>query len=144
MQCSLAGWLVKSEPGDWSMSDQLAKGIEPWDGVRNAQAQKNMRNMAIGDPVLFYHSGSERRIVGLCDVARAAYPDPADPRYVLVDIKAVRTARSPVPLKAIKADGRFDHLALVRQPRLSVMPIDGEAFARLAGLAGLDEGLATS
>ncbi len=132
-----AGWLVKSEPHDWSMADQMAKGVEPWDGVRNAQAQKNMRTMALGDPVLFYHSGGERQIVGLCEVARTAYPDPEDPKYCLVDIKALSTAPTPVSLKAVKADGRFDHLALVRQPRLSVMPVDAEAMSDLMGLAGL-------
>jgi len=133
----MAHWLVKSEAGDWSWDDQLGVESEPWTGVRNFQAQKNMRSMEEGDDVLFYHSGNERRIVGLCTVARGPYPDPDDEtgRFCLVDLKAVATAGTPVSLKDIKARDDLAHLALVRQARLSVMPIDDAAYQALAALA---------
>lgn len=121
------------------MADQVRVDIEPWTGVRNAQAQKNMRAMQLGDPVLFYHSGKERAIVGLTRVQRDAYPDPEDDtgKYCLVDLQTVATARTPVSLAAIKADARFGRLALVRQPRLSVMPIPLDLFSCLCDMAGL-------
>lgn len=126
----MANWLVKSEPGDWSWQDQLGTETEPWDGVRNFQAQKNMRAMAVGDQVFFYHSGKAREIVGICSVARAPYPDPDDTsgRFCLMDLKAEQAAGTPVTLAAVKADERLAHIALVRQARLSVMPIDQEAW----------------
>lgn len=136
----MPGWLVKSEPEDWSFDDQMGVDTEPWTGVRNAQAQKNMRSMALGDPVLFYHSGGAREIVGLCSVSRTTYPDPSDEsgKYILVDLKGIAHSKTPLSLKAVKADGRFDHLALVRQPRLSVMPIDDDSFKSLLALAGIE------
>ncbi|MBK5911282.1 hypothetical protein CCR85_07220 [Rhodothalassium salexigens] len=132
------GWLVKSEPEDWGWQQMVAAGTCPWDGVRNAQALGHMRAMGPGDPVLFYHSGRERRIVGLTRVARSFYDDAQDPRSGLVDLTAERSLPRPVALKTIKADGRFDHLALVRQPRLSVMPVDAASLAALLALGGLD------
>ncbi|UTW55297.1 EVE domain-containing protein [Kordiimonas sp. SCSIO 12610] len=122
-------WLVKSEPDDWSWDDQLSVDFEPWDGVRNFQAQKNMRSMQNGDQVLFYHSGKAREIVGVCEVVREAYPDPDDQtgKFCLIDLKAVKPVQ-PIALKAIKANDRLHHLALVKQPRLSVMPIDEAAW----------------
>ena len=132
-------WLVKSEPGDWSFDDQKAVKSEPWDGVRNAQAQGHMRTMKEGDTVLFYHSGKTKEIVGLCAVVRGPYPDPEDEngKAVLVDLAVTHEAITPVSLSDIKADGRFDQLALVRQSRLSVMPIDDDSFAVLTGLLTL-------
>lgn len=136
----MAYWLVKSEPGDWSWDDQLSVEKEPWDGVRNFQAQKNMRAMAVGDRVLFYHSGKERSVVGLCSVAVGPYDDPGDEtgRFCLVDLKAETTAKTPVDLTVIKAEPALSHIALVRQARLSVMPLDDGAFAKLCDMAGLD------
>jgi predicted RNA-binding protein with PUA-like domain len=135
----VAYWLVKSEPEDWSWEDQCGVESEPWDGVRNHQAQKNMRAMAVGDLVLFYHSGKAREIVGAVSVVRAAYPDPDDPsgKFCLVDVAAVAPAKTPVSLKAVKEVEALGHLALVRQPRLSVMPIDDEAWALLVDMAGI-------
>lgn len=134
-------WLVKSEPETWSWQQQVKAGTTEWDGVRNAQAQNNMKAMAKGDRVLFYHSGKERQIVGLTEVAREAYPDPEDDtgKWILVDLKAVEPVPEPVSLKAIKADGNLDHLALVRQPRLSVMPLDADSFKRLCRMGGLKQ-----
>jgi len=136
----MAYWLVKSEPGDWSWEDQLSVDSEPWDGVRNFQAQKNMRAMEVGDLVFFYHSGKAREIVGLCSVARAEYPDPDDEtgRFCLVDLKAEKSARSPVSLAQIKAEDRLSHIALVRQSRLSVLPLDEEAWNILYALGGFE------
>ncbi len=136
----MAYWLVKSEPHDWSWDDQCAVSTEPWDGVRNHQAQKNMRAMTGGDEVFFYHSGKAREIVGLCAVARGPYPDPDDPsgKFCLVDMKAVKPAATPVSLKMIKETEALAHLTLVRQSRLSVMPIDDEAAALLKHMTGLD------
>ncbi|MFC3052183.1 EVE domain-containing protein [Kordiimonas pumila] len=133
----MAGWLVKSEPHDWSWQDQQETTIEPWTGVRNFQAQNNMRAMKVGDLVFFYHSGKNPAIVGLCKVSKSAYPDPSDDtkRFCLVDLKAVSSAATPVSLASIKADPDFQHLALVKQARLSVMPIDKEAWQKLYKMA---------
>lgn len=135
----MAYWLVKSEPGDWSWQDQLSVDKEPWDGVRNFQAQKNMRAMAVGDEVLFYHSGKERAVVGLCRVAVGPYPDPDDDtgRFCLVDLAAVKTADHPATLPDIKADPSLGDIALVRQARLSVMPLDADAFRKICSMSGL-------
>ena len=135
----MAFWLVKSEPGAWSWQDQEAAGITCWDGVRNHQASNNLKAMRPGDRALFYHSGAERAVVGVVEIVRADYPDPSDPsgRFGMVDVKAIAALPRPVSLEAIKTDGRLDHLGLVRQSRLSVMPVDDEAFAVLCALGGL-------
>ncbi|MFW6059074.1 MAG: EVE domain-containing protein [Phycisphaeraceae bacterium] len=132
-------WLVKSEPETWSWDQQVAAGTTEWDGVRNAQAQNNMKQMRKGDRVLFYHSGKQKAVVGIAKVARAAYPDPADGtgKYVLVDLKAVEPLAEPVTLKAIKGEAKLGHLALVRQPRLSVMEVDEPAYKRICGMGGV-------
>ena len=138
-----AYWLIKSEPDVWSWDDQMKAGKKGthWDGVRNNQAAIHLRNMAKGDPCFFYHSGDERQIVGLVEVTRGAYPDPSDEtgRYVMVDVRAREAMKRPVPLAAIKADPKLQHLQLVRISRLSVSDVD-EASARIllkmGGLAG--------
>ncbi len=135
----MAHWLVKSEPHTWSWQDQLGVDKGPWDGVRNFQAQKNMRSMTVGDTVLFYHSGKEKAVVGLCRVAVAPYPDPDDDkgRFCLVDLSAVKSAATPATLASIKATPELENIALVRQPRLSVMPIEDAAFDIICRMAGL-------
>ncbi|SDD23099.1 EVE domain-containing protein [Kordiimonas lacus] len=135
----MAYWLVKSEPEDWSWQDQCGVESEPWTGVRNHQAQNNMRKMTVGDEVLFYHSGKAREIVGLCEVVKGPYPDPDDEKgkFCLVDLKAKEAVKTPVTLAEIKALPELSHLALVRQARLSVMPIDKGAWQILKGLTGL-------
>ncbi len=135
----MAYWVLKSEPGEWSWDDQVRAGVEVWDGVTNPQAVRNLKAMRRGDLALFYHTGDERRAVGLVEVVREAYPDPKDPtgRRVVVDVRAVRPLPRPVTLVQIKDDPALRHLALVRQPRLSVVPVDGRAWRRLLQLAGL-------
>jgi predicted RNA-binding protein with PUA-like domain len=137
----MAFWLVKSEPGTWSWDDHVRVGIQAWDGVRNAQAAANLKAMAVGDRAFFYHSVSEKRIVGVVEVTRTAYPDPTDPtgRWVVVDLRAVGPLPRPVGLAEIKADPALADLALVRQSRLSVSPIDAAAWVRIATLGGLAE-----
>ncbi len=132
-------WLVKSEPETWSWQDQLDAKTTEWDGVRNAQAANNLKAMSKGDRALFYHSGKQRQVVGVVEVMREAYPDPGDEagRFVMVDVKAVTTLPEPVSLKQIKQDAKLAHLALVRQPRLSVMPVDVAAYKRICAMGGL-------
>jgi len=134
-------WLLKSEPGAWSWDDQLSVDSTPWDGVRNNQAQKNMRAMHQGDRALFYHSGQQRQVVGLVEIMCEPYPDPDNEtgKSVLVDVKAVETAPHPVPLKHIKAEPALTEIALAKQPRLSVMPIPDAAWQKLCNMAGLSE-----
>ena len=133
----MAYWLVKSEPASWSWQQHMEAGVEPWDGVRNHQAAGNLKAMQIGDRALFYHSGAERRIMGVVEVTRPYYPDPGDPsgRFGMVDFKALHSFSRPVTLAEIKADPHLSHIALVRQSRLSVIPIDDEAW-RLICAAG--------
>ena len=134
----MAYWLLKSEPEEWSWDDQTRRGIAPWDGVRNHQAANNLRAMKRGERAFFYHTGAEKRIVGVVEVARANYPDPADERFVLVDVKAVKAVGRPVTLAEIKAHPKLQGLALVRHSRLSVVPIGAAEWALLARLAGTE------
>lgn len=126
-------WLVKTEPSTYSWADLVRDGATRWDGVRNALARIHLAAMQKGDQALVYHSGDERSVMGIARVTRAAYPDPTadDPRWLAVDLEPLRALAKPVPLAAIKADAKLAQLALVRQSRLSVMPVDAEAFARI-------------
>lgn len=133
----MAYWLLKSEPDSWSWQQQVERGTTAWDGVRNAQALGNMRAMTEGDRAFFYHSGAERAVVGIVAITGTYRPDPADPASGLVDVTADQALRVPVTLAAIKAEPRLAHLALVRQPRLSVMPIDADAWTLICGLGGV-------
>ncbi|MBF0167021.1 MAG: EVE domain-containing protein [Alphaproteobacteria bacterium] len=130
-------WLLKSEPESWSWEDQVKKGIEPWTGVRNHQAAKNLKSMKKGDLAFFYHSVTERSIVGIVEIVREAYPDPTDEtgKWVCVDVKTVKPLPRPVTLDSIKAEPKLCNLALVRQSRLSVTPIDQEAWRLLLDMA---------
>lgn len=120
-------WLFKSEPGTWSWADQVKKGAagEGWDGVRNYQASNNMKAMEIGDLGFFYHSVNEKQIVGIVRVIDTYQPDPTDEsgRFGMVVIEAVQDVGRPVTLAEIKAEERLADLALVRQSRLSVVPV---------------------
>lgn len=121
----MAYWLMKSEPGTWSWDDQVKDGTAEWDGVRNYQAANNMKAMTVGDLVFFYHSGKDREIVGIVQVARTYYPDPTDGsgRFGMVDVTALRPFVRPVTLAEVKAEPLLSQLALVRHTRLSVMPV---------------------
>ncbi|WP_458093972.1 EVE domain-containing protein [Roseomonas sp. WA12] len=132
-------WLVKSEPDAFSWDQQVTNGVEPWTGVRNWQAAKNLREMKKGDLSFFYHSNDGREVVGIVQVVREAYPDPSDEtgRWICVDMKAMKPVPKPVTLAAMKAEPRLDGLALIRQSRLSVVPVSAEHWAVISGMAGL-------
>ena len=134
-----AYWLVKSEPDAFSWDQQVAVGVEPWTGVRNALAARNLREMRLGDLAFFYHSNEGREIVGIVEVAREAYPDPSDEmgRWCCVDMRTVGPVPRPVTLAAMKAEPRLDGLALIRQSRLSVVPVSAEHWAVISEMAGL-------
>lgn len=123
-------WLLKTEPSTYSYADLVREKRAVWDGVANPAALKNMRAMAPGDRCFIYHTGSEKRIVGIAEVVKAAYPDPngKDARAMVVDLKPVGEVERPVTLAEIKADGRFADWELVRQARLSVMPVGAERW----------------
>ncbi len=124
-------WLIKSEPNTWSWEDQKRVETEPWNGVRNYQAANNMKAMKIGDLAFFYHSVKERKIVGIVEVVKEYYPDPSDEtgRFGMVDFKVVEGVKHQVTLQEIKDDPRLTHLPLVKQSRLSVSPVDKEAWS---------------
>jgi predicted RNA-binding protein with PUA-like domain len=134
----MAHWLVKSEPEAFSWEQQVAHGVEPWTGVRNAQAANNLRAMRRGDRAFFYHSNTGREIVGVVEVAREAYPDPTDEtgRWVCVDMKAIGPMPRPVTLAAVKAVPDLAGIALLRQSRLSVMPVEAAHWAMLCRMGG--------
>lgn len=136
----MSHWLVKSEPGAWSWDDQVRDQVTAWTGVRNYQASNFLKAMKVGDTCFFYHSVEQKRIVGIVEVVREAYPDPTaeDPRWVCVDVKAVRPVPRPVSLADIKAAPELADIALIRQSRLSVMPIEPEHWRRLCAMAGLE------
>ncbi len=138
MYCILYYWLLKSEPRRWSWSDQVKEGVGEWDGVRNYQAQGNMRKMTVGDQAFFYHSLSDKRIVGVLKIVREAYPDPIEPKFCLVAVEPIVPMPQPVTLASIKAAPDLKDIALVRQSRLSVMPIDTEAWKLLCHMGGLN------
>ena len=135
----MAYWLFKSEPNTWSWNDQLAKADEGegWDGVRNHQAGNNMKAMQIGDLGFFYHSVNEKRIVGIVDVIDTWHLDPTDPsgKFGMVTVRAVTSVTAPVTLAQIKAEPRLADFALVRQSRLSVVPVTDEEWALLLSMA---------
>jgi len=131
-------WLVKQEPEDYSWTDFVSEGRSEWTGVRNYQARNNLNGMKRGDTVLFYHSGDEKAVVGLASVDRPAYPDPTanEPGWVAVTLKPKRPLARPVTLAQIKADPAFKDFVLVRNSRLSVMPVSAKEFARILDLSG--------
>lgn len=135
-------WIVKSEPHAWSWDQQVKKGVEPWNGVRNYQAANNMKAMRLGDRAFFYHSGEERAIVGVVEIVKEYYPDHTDEsgRFGMVDVKTVGPVKTPVTLAAIKAEPRLKDLALVRQSRLSVVPVDAAQWKILCQMAGVKPG----
>ncbi len=129
-------WLIKSEPSAWSWGDQVKKGVEAWTGVRNYQASNNLKAMRLGDTCFFYHSVEERRIVGIVEVARESFPDPTEPtsRWVAVDVKTLHPVQRPVTLAEIKAEPRLADIALIRQSRLSVVPLTEDQWQILLSM----------
>jgi predicted RNA-binding protein with PUA-like domain len=134
----MAFWLVKSEPDAFSWEQQVANRVEPWTGVRNHMAKNNLKAMKKGDRAFFYHSNIGKEIVGVVEVARAAYPDPTAESgdWVCVDMKAVRPMKRPVTLAQIKEDPTLADFALVRLSRLSVMPVSDEQWKYICKLGG--------
>lgn len=137
----MAHWLYKSEPETWSWDQQVARGAKGthWDGVRNFQAANNMKAMAKGDRGFFYHSGEERQIVGIVEVIKTYYPDPSDEtgKFGMVDLKAVEALPKPVTLAEIKAEPKLKEFGLVRQGRLSVVPVEPAQWVLICKMAGL-------
>ena len=129
-------WLVKQEPSTYSFEQLVREKRACWDGVRNFQARNNLAKMRAGDRALFYHSGEAREVVGIAEVAREAYPDPTakEPRWVAVDLVPVRPLKKPVSLEQIKATPALRTIALVRQSRLSVMPLAAAEFEAIVKL----------
>ena len=137
----MAYWLFKSEPESWSWDQQKSKGKagEPWDGVRNYQARNHMREMKRGDFGFFYHSGAERAVVGIVEVAAEARPDPTtdDPRWECVDVRAVRGLPRPVTLDDVKAEPRLADMVLAKNSRLSVQPVSEAEWKIVCAMGGL-------
>jgi predicted RNA-binding protein with PUA-like domain len=131
-------WLVKQEPESYPWEAFAREGTASWDGVRNYQARNNLRAMREGDPVLYYESGGVKAVVGVASVCRAAYDDPTadEPGWVSVGLRADGALARPVGLADVKGDPSLAGIALVRNSRLSVMPIDAPAFRRILAMGG--------
>ena len=118
-------WLLKSEPSTWSWEDQVKAGVEMWDGVRNYQARNNLMKMKKKDLCFFYHSVSEKLIIGIVEVVREHYPDPTDKtgKFVVTDVRTKKKLKRTVSLEEIKSTPKLSNMALIKQSRLSVMPL---------------------
>jgi predicted RNA-binding protein with PUA-like domain len=127
-------WLMKSEPDVFSWDDLVTRKTAAWDDVRNYQARNNMKAMKKGDQIFFYHSNIGREIVGVMKIVREHYPDPSDPRFVLVDVAPVKKFARPVTLATIKAHKKLQNIALIKQSRLSVMPITADEWETILSL----------
>src|SRR5437660_8506829 len=129
-------WMVKQEPETYSWDDFVRDGRTDWTGVRNFQARNNLKQMAAGDRALFYHSGTGKCVVGIAEVAKAAYADPTadDPQWVAVDLKPLRPLKEAVPLAAIRYTSKLANLPLIRQSQLSVMPLTKEEFDTIVAM----------
>jgi predicted RNA-binding protein with PUA-like domain len=132
-------WMVKQEPESYSWSNLVDDKSTDWTGVRNFQARNNLREMKQGDPVLFYHSGKQKAVVGVAEVARGPYPDPTanDGDWVAVDVKAVGAFTQPVELNAMRNDPSLANVPLLRQSQLSVMRLQKAEFDRIVYLGKL-------
>ena len=130
-------WLVKQEPGAYSWDDFVKDGKTAWTGVRNFQARNNLRSMKAGDRVLFYHSVTDKAIIGEAEVVRESFTDPTatEGNWIAVELKPIKTLRRRVSLEEIRADKKLSQLALVRSPRLSVMPVTAEEYRAILALS---------
>lgn len=131
-------WLMKSEPDAFSWDDLVKQGRAEWDGVRNHTAQRNMREMALGDRAFFYHSNIGLEIVGIMEIVRTAEPDSTDEtgRWIAVEVAPVRKIARPVTLKQIKAEPALAKMEMIRQSRLSVAPVRPDEFHKILEMAG--------
>ena len=136
----MAYWLLKSEPDDWSWTEQVATGRDgaEWTGIRNHSAQNHLRAMKKGELAFFYHTGKERAIVGIVKVIAEAHPDSTDPAWRAIDVAAVEPLPAPVGLDRVKADKRLAGMALARLPRLSVQPVTDAEWRLVRQMGGLD------
>jgi predicted RNA-binding protein with PUA-like domain len=128
-------WMVKQEPEAYSFDDLVAEGKTDWTGVRNFQARNNLKAMKKGDKVFFYHSVTEKAVVGIAEVSKEAYPDPTDEKWIAVEIKPVKKVKKPVTLEAVKANAALANIALVRQSRLSVIPLTKDEYEEVLSMA---------
>ncbi len=128
-------WLVKQEPEAYSFDDLVKDGKTDWTGVRNYQARNNLRDMKIGDRVLFYHSVSEKSVVGLAEVSRAEFPDPTDEKWIAVEIKPIEKLAKPVTLEQIKTEKSLENIPLIKHSRLSVMPLSKKEFETIVRMS---------
>jgi predicted RNA-binding protein with PUA-like domain len=127
---------LKTEPSTYSFADLARAGATPWNGVRNPQARGFLKEISKGDLALIYHTGSEKAVVGLAEITRAAYPEPDAPDWVQVDLKARIPLTRPVSLSTLKGANEFNTLLLVKQGRLSVMPVTAAHFKKILELGG--------
>jgi predicted RNA-binding protein with PUA-like domain len=132
----MAHWLMKSEPDSYGWHDLERDGATEWDGVRNPTARLNLKAMRPGDEAFFYHSMSDKAVVGIMEVTRGAEPDPKAPEWVRVRVEPVRALERPVTLAEIKAEPRLDKMELIRQSRLSVAPVRNEEWKLILEMAG--------
>ena len=123
----MAKWLMKSEPASYGWDDLVRDGGTEWDGVRNNAARLHLKSMAVGDEAFFYHSMSDKAVVGIMRVVRGAAPDPKAPEWVTVRVEPVRALNRPVTLAAIKVEPKLAGMELIRQSRLSVAPVRAES-----------------
>ena len=132
-------WLLKSEPSAWSWSNQVKEKTTMWDGVRNYQARNNLIKMKKGDLCFFYHSVNEKQIMGIVSVTKEHYPDPTDKinKFVAVNVKVKKSFQTPITLEKIKTEKKLSHISLVKQSRLSVMPIDKKSWNIICKMGGL-------
>jgi predicted RNA-binding protein with PUA-like domain len=130
-------WLVKQEPTAYSWDDFVKDGKTAWTGVRNFQARNNLRSMKAGDRVLFYHSVTDKAVIGEAEMVREAFTDPTatEGNWIAVELKPIKTLRRRVSLEEIKADRKLSQLALVRSPRLSVMPVTADEYRAILALS---------
>ena len=136
-------WLLKSEPNVWSITDQKKAGLKgtAWDGVRNYQAANNLKKMSKGDLCFFYHSNIGKEIVGITEVIKTAFIDPTgkEKKFVAVQVKFKKTLNKPVSLENIKKNPNLSKLPLIRQSRLSVMPIDTKSWQIILKMSSIDK-----
>jgi predicted RNA-binding protein with PUA-like domain len=139
----MAYWLLKTEAETFSWDDQLKRGAkgEPWSGVRNFTARRHLKEMKKGELAFFYHTGDEKRIVGIVETIKESYPDPTDQKgvFVMVDVKAVKPFPKPVTLADVKAEPRLKEMALVKYSRLSVQPVTAAEWALVCRMGGVKD-----